>query len=199
MHKQKLFYTPVWTKRLSFDVSSVLPLVDEYEIHRFDEDIPEDCFFFDGTKKGFTTRMLTLSDIPDDSKQAFSPANTVVYDTNIHMLCNMISENVKTYIDSDVELIDFQFFKIKKGNYQKLIANEKGDRYVAHYTLQMDDVPDAGEYRFMNPNTLAKPLYHPAPPHVQTLLVWPSGLMYEMLTYQGDTDRISLLLNYGEK
>jgi hypothetical protein len=198
MHKQKLFYTPIWQGQLPFDKGEILPHVELYEKHRFDEDIPEDTFYFDGSKKGFTTRLLTLADEYDESKQAYGPADTVVYHPTIHMLCDMITDYVKT-VESDLELIDFQIYRIGKGNYQRLVNNDADTKYTAHYTLQVDDVHDMGEYRFINPNTMAQPLYQSMPVRENQLIVWPSYMMYEMLTYQGETDRISLLLNYGVK
>lgn len=183
-HKQKAFYTPIWIDKVELDDSFQTALIEDIQNY-IKNDTGDNYRTMKDGRKGYYSTSMTYSNCKLQS---------------LKMLVQTIEEKVITEIDPDVFVADFGLNSNATGTYQP-IANDATVKYNCMFIIDCDaDRPEFnGEYRLINPNSYASPLYHPLPVNKYQLFVWPGPVFFEMLTYYGETDRLSLLLNFERK
>jgi hypothetical protein len=180
-HKQKAFYTPVWIDKVELDADFETALKSDILDYIKNDTGDKYRTMLDG-RKGYYSTSMTYSNCKLHA---------------LKQLVQTIEEKVITEIDPTTVVGDFGINCNPTGTYQPII-NGTEVKYNCLYIIDCDaDMGIAnGEYRLINPNSYASPLYHSVPVTKAQLYVWPGPVFYEMLSYYGTEDRLSLLINF---
>lgn len=197
MHKRRLFYVPIYETVQPCDDEIKKEIIDwALDLHHREHDLGEILGnpgrTYDGFRKGYCTPVLKVEDAPEHTQPVLDWIDG-----------QMMS------IDESVVAYDYEVQVIWNKGYQILSNNTTGiERYTAMYVLDFDEEyasrglgnmnEDVGEWRFLNPNNIARPLYEPLLPQIGQLVIMPSEQILECLPYDGSNERprVTVLVNY---
>lgn len=181
-HKQKAFYTPIYSNKIDINDDFKKQVVADIE-----EYAKEDCSeMHDGRqvndgRKGYYSTEMSFDNVKIPSLNALVLA---------------LQDKIIEGVDGDLRIEEYGLNIHPTGTYQTLINNSNVE-FNGVYILKCGDMHGIhnGEMRLVNPNPYTKPLYQSVLCNEGILYLWPGPVMFEVLPVKSLIDRVSVILS----